>query len=427
MKEKIELDKTKIMKYMWINNHLYPSAFRTVDNANLHIDFAGEEPNETNETKGDVLTGCEFEIDGRVFEGEVRFFFKLSSWNSFILPDKSKTTNVAAVVVCIVDQSTINSLVSVIECDLDPQLIVQTLERINARGGLCIEALGRMSSFHKSSIMNDLIHERLQVKYKRVISLHSGLANWQHTFTYMLFSYILPKDGVAKGGLIDLVKIIAYDDISKTLETQEEIEALLFGCAGLLGGHPKNEYLSKLKTHFSHLQKTYKLIPMQVRQWQRVNPIKLHNSIATLAAVLHKKINFIALLSNELDLANITKIIKSKSSSYWANHCDFSNAELSTKNSCEMSTLNLNTYIINVIIPCVLAFAENESMIDESLRNRVIALLLKIKAENNHIVRRWRTEKAPLNTAYESQAVIQLETVYCNSNNCLKCPLFQVR
>ena len=44
-----------------------------------------------------------------------------------------------------------------------------------------------------------------------------------------------------------------------------------------------------------------------------------------------------------------------------------------------------------------------------------------LTAEDNRIVRTWTGAGLPVDTAADSQAVLQLQQAYCNKRDCLRC------
>lgn len=55
------------------------------------------------------------------------------------------------------------------------------------------------------------------------------------------------------------------------------------------------------------------------------------------------------------------------------------------------------------------------------LKDRAIALLEKLPAENNAIVNGWEKLGQKIDTAYDSQAFIHLKKNYCDDKKCLRC------
>jgi hypothetical protein len=75
---------------------------------------------------------------------------------------------------------------------------------------------------------------------------------------------------------------------------------------------------------------------------------------------------------------------------------------------------------INFVVP--LQFAYAEVMHKESAKESAMALLESLPSEHNHIVSRWTGEGVPCTSAFDSQALIELET-FCKEGLCEECPL----
>lgn len=60
---------------------------------------------------------------------------------------------------------------------------------------------------------------------------------------------------------------------------------------------------------------------------------------------------------------------------------------------------------------------------NERLRERAFALLEAIPAEENRFMRRWRLYDLRPANAFQSQALLQLATEYCDRRRCAECPV----
>ena len=66
-------------------------------------------------------------------------------------------------------------------------------------------------------------------------------------------------------------------------------------------------------------------------------------------------------------------------------------------------------------------FAYGRQHGNEKLCDRAFDLLEQLPAEKNNIVNMWQQCGLDVETAGESQALIQLKREYCERKNCLKC------
>jgi hypothetical protein len=79
--------------------------------------------------------------------------------------------------------------------------------------------------------------------------------------------------------------------------------------------------------------------------------------------------------------------------------------------------------IINVVAPII--FAYGVKLDNQKYKDRAIDILQQISAENNSIIRNWIILGMNVQSAYDTQALIQLKNVYCNQFKCLHCQIGQ--
>ena len=68
-------------------------------------------------------------------------------------------------------------------------------------------------------------------------------------------------------------------------------------------------------------------------------------------------------------------------------------------------------------------FAYGSYTSSERLRSRALSLLESIKAESNSIISQWNSYGKIAQTAFDSQALLQLSFEYCKSRRCEECPV----
>lgn len=84
-----------------------------------------------------------------------------------------------------------------------------------------------------------------------------------------------------------------------------------------------------------------------------------------------------------------------------------------------LSAKSQDLLIINTVVPLLFAYGESRQM--EELTQRAMQLLETLPAEDNYILRQWKACGIQVNTAADSQALIQLKRNYCDRNDCLRC------
>ena len=125
-------------------------------------------------------------------------------------------------------------------------------------------------------------------------------------------------------------------------------------------------------------------------------------------------------LSQILDcttIAQLTEALRTAVTPYWQTHYMF--GATCAANAKHLSAQSVSLLLINTVIPVLFAYGQHRGT--EALCQRAIDLLEQLRAESNHIVRMWRECGLSVQTAADSQALIQLKTAYCDRRDCLRC------
>lgn len=59
----------------------------------------------------------------------------------------------------------------------------------------------------------------------------------------------------------------------------------------------------------------------------------------------------------------------------------------------------------------------------EELKERAMKLLASVKPELNSIIKKWKELGVKINSAFDSQGLIQLYNQYCVKKQCLNCSI----
>ena len=75
-------------------------------------------------------------------------------------------------------------------------------------------------------------------------------------------------------------------------------------------------------------------------------------------------------------------------------------------------------FIINTIIPLKFAY---ESQQGKDISEELIDLALSLPIENNRTITKFQALRTIENSAWHSQALLQLKNEYCNKYRCMQC------
>ena len=209
-----------------------------------------------------------------------------------------------------------------------------------------------------------------------------------------------------------------------------QVEAIFMGQAGLLDldtvpQHYRQDALSdgsfaKLQAEYQYLAHKFGMKPMDVSLWNflRLRPQNFpHIRLSQLANLYHQRKAGLSQLLECTTVEQLQTLLSSHVTPYWETHYTF--GSLSARNEKHLSYGSLNLLIINTAIPMLFAMGRHRQK--EELCDRAIDLLEQLKPENNYIIRLWQQCGLPVQSAGDSQALIQLKKEYCDRRDCLRC------
>jgi hypothetical protein len=209
-----------------------------------------------------------------------------------------------------------------------------------------------------------------------------------------------------------------------------QIEAIFMGQAGLLEldavpEHYQREalndgYFARLRNEYQYLAHKFSMKPIDFKLWRflRLRPQNFpHIRISQLANLYYQQKAGLSQLIECETLDRLRTVLGSQVTPYWETHYIFGAA--SPKNAKHLSYGSINLLAINTAIPMLFAYGRHCSK--EVLCDRAFDFLEQLRAENNHIIRMWQQVGLPVESAGDSQALIQLKKAYCDRKDCLRC------
>lgn len=285
----------------------------------------------------------------------------------------------------------------------------------------CSEHILSVSSIHRIELFNKLAYERLMRKNGDIINIYNSVGNdWNETFYIMLFRVV---GGVSnKRPFEELARRVTYRIIMRENSSIVSLEALLLGASGLLDLYPSDDYICRLRDEYKHLAAKYSIEALDCSSWRLTN-IYPHNHptlrIAQLASCLYNNTITIQHALNCRKRADVYRLFSGRASTYWVN--TFMPRSNTMNITRRMGQFKSDLLGINLISQ--MQFAYGSYIQSDSTLDRAIALLEDIPAEDNRIIRMWNSHEKIAQSAYDSQALLQLSNEYCIPQRCDCCPL----
>ena len=139
--------------------------------------------------------------------------------------------------------------------------------------------------------------------------------------------------------------------------------------------------------------------------------------IAQLALLYYNQTAGLSHLLEAATLEELHAMLSTHATDYWQSHYTFGCP--SHKNAKALTPASLNLIVLNTIVPLLYAYGQTHGL--DAFCQRALQLLEPIKAENNYITRQWSECGIKVDSATDSQALIQLKKEYCDRRYCLHC------
>lgn len=284
----------------------------------------------------------------------------------------------------------------------------------------CTNILKDIPKIHLNNWLYALLVERLERKTNDIYTLLDKFNNsWDETFYVLLsrnFGFGLNSEVFER-----LALSLPYFFIQKHCDNIFQVEALLFGQAGLLEDDTiLDDYFLDLKKEYHFLRKKYTLNNLDGFLFKslRVRPQGFPQvRIAQLATVLQQSKRLFSHILEKEDENLLRLFFHINASEYWQTHYTF--GKPSQKKTKYPGDSSINTILINTVAPILFAYGKRNNI--EKYCTRALAILEDLKPEKNSFITEFKKHGInPINAA-DTQALIQLRKEYCNPRKCLYC------
>jgi hypothetical protein len=318
------------------------------------------------------------------------------------------------------------SLLPVIELKgrVAEELLLQMKTLVNSPEQIpCSHSFSKVSSLNVISALDRVMIERLEARSRIVLDrLQRNNNDWEETCYQLLcrnFGFKVNADPFQQlSTSLQLRILLKHGD--KLLHA----EALLFGMAGFLDEELDDEYHQLLRREFKLLSVKYGLIEkqMQKSQWRflRLRPGNFPTiRIAQIASVFFHQKNLFSKIIAIPSARELNGLFSSAQSSYWTHHYRFSKESKDVVPPLGESSID--NILINTVVPLLAAYSQWKD--DHHYLERAIRILHEISPEQNAITKLWSEPGMKSKSAFDSQALIELYSSYCQKRRCLECKI----
>ncbi|NEW84644.1 MAG: DUF2851 family protein [Mariniphaga sp.] len=391
----------------------------------------GESVQIVNQGRHNTNAGPDF-FDARIrigktlWAGNIEIHLRGSDWNKHGHQNDPVYRNTILHVVSVSDIQVFNDLGSCV-----PVLVIRWPKWIENNYEMliksqdwigCASMLYQVDPFRIKFFLNGIVIERLSQKIETIRKMLTETKDdWGETFYCMLARNFglkvnaLPFEMVARS--------LPQSVLARHHDSLFQIEALLFGQAGLLGEELfGDEYYLELRKEYRFLGVKYGLKPIEGHLWKfmRMRPGNFPTiRLAQFAMLIHHSKGLFSAVIEANNLEDLQRLFMVKASDYWDNHYSFNKPSVNRNKVFGDQIFSL--IVINVVVPFYFLYGESQNKL--FLKDRALDILEQMPAENNSAINRWAGAGVVAANALESQALLQLQHNYCEPRKCLDCTI----
>lgn len=419
----------QLIHYVW-KHKLFPlTGLKTTDGQEVEVIDTGLH----NHNAGPDFFNAKVKIGGTLWVGNVEIHDRASDW---FLHRHDRDPNYNNVILHVAESIDVD--VKTRRGDYPPQMRLQVPTAVREHYEellttdeypACYRIIPSISKLMVHSWMSALQTERLEQKTEAIAQRVKDCdGSWEAAyFVTLARNYGFGINGDA---FETWAKLIPLQSVAHHRDNLMQIEAFFLGQAGLLdiAAIPEryqqqalnDSYFTELKSEYQYLAHKFGLQAMDANQWRflRLRPQNFpHIRIAQLAHLYYEQRAGLSQLLECESVKQVRELLATQVTHYWETHYVF--GEESAKSEKKLSAASLNLQIINTVAPILFAYGKHKNA--EKYCERAFDFLETLKAEENHIVRMWKEVGLMVETAGDSQALIQLKKEYCDRKDCLRC------
>jgi len=411
-----------LLQFIWKQALFNSTSLVSTENETINIVKRGTH----NTDAGPDFLDASVKIGNTEWFGAVELHVKTSEWIAHKHSTDPKYKNVILHVVYENDEDACPDSIPVLA--LKPYINISFLEKYQQlmqehQPILCNKYINDVPGIIIEKWKERLIFERFEHKIRQSTQIWKhGIEDWKQLLYYLLcvnFGFKKNQDG-----FVAIFHSLPLSVLEKCSASLLQLEALMFGQAGLIPTDFQDDYTQQLEKEYHFLRRKFDLVPIQPIVWKflRLRPPNFPTvRLAQFAQLFFKIKGDLTHLLHTTDVAKAAEFLDCAASAYFDTHYRLSAVSKSNEKK-HLGLASIHNILINSVAPIQYFYGQNFSK--PQLEEGAVALLQEIPAEDNSIIKAWKAIGIKCNNAYDSQALLHLFNHYCKEKKCLNCSLF---
>jgi len=407
----------RLLQYIWQFQYFDKGALCTKSDEPLQLIFQGT----YNTNQGPDFLNAKIKIGKTIWAGSIELHIKSSDWKKHKHQTDKNYNNVILHVVWEDDSK--DNILPVLELKgRVSKILLQRYEAMMSQSTFipCENMIDSVKSITWTSWKDRLLAERLLRKSKTAIAYaQENNYHWEEIFWWFLARNFGLK--VNSEAFEAMARSLSLNILAKHKSQIHQLEALLFGQAGLLEEEFVDDYPKLLQKEYLFLKEKYGLKPTHQRLYfLRMRPGNFPTiRLAQLASLIHQSSHLFSKIIEAENVNEVKTMFDVAANDYWHYHYKFDNP--SKYKVKDLGETMIDNMIINTICPLLFAYGTYHK--DEKYKSKALKWLEGVKGESNRITKKFVALGIKNRNAYDSQAFIELKNEYCTQKRCLECAI----
>jgi hypothetical protein len=412
-----------LLHFLWRTRRFDARDLLTTDGQSVEILYPGEH----NSHAGPDFFNARIRLNDTLWAGNIEMHLKSSEWMAHRHDSDPAYDNVILHVVLQEDQPIRRPTGEIIPClalrNRIPPNLLSVYYRLELEQSWipCQPFLDQVPTVIRVNWLDRLLVERLERKTEAV---QTALLATQNHWEEALYRCLAHNFGLKVNAepFEMLARSLPLLTISKHKNNLFQIEALLFGQAGLFKRSYSEDYPNALAKEYRHLARKYRLDPLEESQWKflRLRPANFPTiRLAQFAALLHHSEHLFSQVLETKSVQEIQDLFNVAPGPYWDTHFQFD--RVSTSHPKPPGRAFILSLIINTIVPFLFQYGKAKYL--PMYQEKALLILETLPPESNAVLTSWIAAGLKPWNAAQSQALLQLKGCYCDAKRCLECAI----
>jgi hypothetical protein len=409
----------RLLQFIWQFQYFNKNELTTTTGDSVQIIAAGQ----YNTNQGPDFLQSRIIINHTNWAGNIELHVKTSDWHLHQHQNDKNYNNVILHVVWENDTTESPNALPILELkDRVSKILLQRYEDwMHSTTFIpCEKSIHLVNDITWQSWKERLLAERLIRKSALIEqSLLQNNYHWEETFWWQLarnFGIKINADAFEA-----IAKSISVNILAKHKNQVHQLEALLFGQAGLLNEDFTEDYPKLLQREYKFLHSKYNLQPIHIPvHFLRMRPGNFPSvRLAQLAILIQASTHLFSKIKDAASAEEVKSWLQVTANDYWHYHYRFDEAVSYKKK--KLGTVMIDNILINTVAPVLFAYGNYQN--DNSCKTKAIKFLESTSAEKNSITKGFEKLGVGNKNAFDSQSLIELKSEYCTKKKCLECSI----